>query len=94
MRDSARQLLSDGKDPGEHKKATKEAQRAEGLTFEVLANEWCAYNAPRWAEATRYKTKLYLDNDMIPVIGSRPVKTITRPRPGGAGAQGGSPGHA
>ena len=79
LRDSARQQLAEGTDPGEHKKAAKQAQKAEGLTFEVLANEWYAYNAPRWAEATRYKAKLYLDNDMIPVIGSRPVKTITRP---------------
>ncbi len=79
LRDSARQQLAEGVDPGEHKKAAKQAQKAEGLTFEVLANEWYAYNAPRWAESSRYKAKLYLENDMIPVIGSKPVKTITRP---------------
>ncbi len=79
LRDSARQQLAEGVDPGEHKKATRQAQKAEGLTFEVLANEWYAYNAPRWAESSRYKAKLYLENDMIPVIGSKPVKTITRP---------------
>lgn len=79
LRDSARQQLAEGVDPGEHKKATKQAQKAEGLTFEVLANEWYAYNAPRWAESSRYKAKLYLENDMIPVIGGKPVKTITRP---------------
>lgn len=78
-RDEARQRLAEGIDPGEQRKATKQAQKAEGLTFETLAREWYAYNAPRWAEATRYKAELYLNNDMIPVIGSRPVKTITRP---------------
>lgn len=79
LRDGARQQLAEGIDPGEHKKAVKVAQRAEGLTFETLALEWYAYNAPRWAESTAYKAKLYLDNDLIPNIGSRPVSRITRP---------------
>lgn len=79
LRDGARQLLIEGIDPGERKKTVKQAQRVEGLTFETLAREWFAYNAPRWAESTTYKAKLYLENDLIPGIGSRPVKTITRP---------------
>jgi integrase len=78
-RDEARQQLSEGADPGEQKKAAKQAQRVEGLTFETLAREWYDYNSPRWAEATAYKAKLYLDNDIIPGIGARPIKTITRP---------------
>ncbi len=78
-REEARQQLADGIDPGEQKKAAKLAQRAEGLTFETLAREWYAYNAPRWAESTAYKAKLYLENDLIPGIGSRPVTSITRP---------------
>ncbi|MGX5793473.1 tyrosine-type recombinase/integrase [Pseudomonas sp. E2-15] len=79
LRDGARQLLIEGIDPGERKKTAKQAQRVEGLTFEKLAREWFAYNAPRWAESTTYKAKLYLENDLIPGIGSRSVKTITRP---------------
>lgn len=79
LRDEARQLLTEGIDPGEHKKAAKQAQRVDGLTFESLAREWYDYSSPRWAEATAYKTKLYLDNDIIPGIGARPVKAITRP---------------
>lgn len=78
-RDEARQLLAEGLDPGAEKKARREAQRATGLTFEALAKEWYAYNAPRWAESTAYKANLYLDNDLIPVIGSRPISSITRP---------------
>lgn len=78
-RDESRQLLIEGIDPGEQKKMLKLAQKVEGLTFEMLAREWFAYNAPRWAESTTYKTKLYLENDLIPGIGSRPVKSITRP---------------
>ena len=79
LRDGARQLLIEGTDTGEQKKMAKQAQKVEGLTFETLAREWFAYNAPRWAESTTYKAKLYLENDLIPGIGTRLVKTITRP---------------
>jgi integrase len=79
LRDAARQLLIEGTDPGEQKKTAKQAQKVEGLTFETLAREWFAYNAPRWAESTTYKAKLYLENDLIPGIGARPLKAITRP---------------
>jgi integrase len=79
LRDAARQLLVEGSDPGQHKKTAKQAQKADGLTFETLAREWFAYNAPRWADSTTYKAKLYLENDLIPGIGSRPLESITRP---------------
>ncbi|AOE87947.1 tyrosine-type recombinase/integrase [Pseudomonas sp. TCU-HL1] len=78
-RDEARQQLAEGVDPGEQKKAAKQAQKADGLSFETLAREWYAYNAPRWAKSTAYKAKLYLENDLIPGIGSRPIAKITRP---------------
>ncbi|KWR74866.1 tyrosine-type recombinase/integrase [Pseudomonas sp. PI1] len=79
QRDEARQQLAQGADPGEQKKAAKQARKAEELTFEKLAREWYAYNAPRWAESTAYKARLYLENDLIPGIGSRAVASITRP---------------
>ncbi|HFK2002480.1 TPA: tyrosine-type recombinase/integrase [Pseudomonas aeruginosa] len=78
-REEARKLLADGTDPSGKKKAEKAAQKAASLTFEVLAREWYAYNSPRWAETTAYKAKLYLDNDIIPAIGHKPVASITRP---------------
>lgn len=78
-RDEARQKLAEGIDPSEQKKAAKQAQKAEGHTFENVAREWYAYNAPRWAESTAYKAKLYLENDLLPGIGSRPIAAITRP---------------
>lgn len=78
-RDEARQQLAEGIDPGEQKKAAKQAKKAEGHTFETVAREWYAYNAPRWAESTAYKARLYLENDLIPGIGTRPIAAITRP---------------
>lgn len=76
LRDEARQLLADGQDPGEHKKAAKRETRH---TFEELAREWHRYNARRWAPATADKAMLYLEKDLFPIIGHKPVATITRP---------------
>ncbi|WPN49845.1 tyrosine-type recombinase/integrase [Pseudomonas sp. P8_241] len=78
-REEARQLLADGIDPSSERQAAKQAQKADKLTFEVLAREWYSYNAPRWAESTAYKAKLYLENDLLPSIGARPITSITRP---------------
>lgn len=78
-RADARELLAQGVDPGAEKRAAKQAQRADGVTFETLARDWYAYRAPRWADSTAYKAKLYMENDLIPNIGARPVKAITRP---------------
>lgn len=79
LRDAARQLLADGKDPSAERKAEQEAQQSEGLTFEALAREWHAYRAPRWAKSTADKTAAYLESDLLPALGNRPVKAITRP---------------
>jgi integrase len=78
-RTEARELLADGIDPGEQKKADRQAHKVTGMTFEALAREWYAYTSPRWAESTARKSRLYLENDIIPIIGGRPVKAITRP---------------
>lgn len=79
LRDAARQLLAEGKDPSAERKAEQEAQQSEGLTFEALAQEWHAYRAPRWAKSTADKTAAYLASDLLPALGNRPVKAITRP---------------
>ena len=78
-RTEARAMLAEGLDPGAQKKAAKQAQKTESLTFETVSREWFAYNAPRWADSTAYKAKLYLENDLLPSIGSRPIAAITRP---------------
>ena len=79
LRDAARQLLAEGKDPSAERKAEQEAQQSEGLTFEALAREWHAYRSPRWAKSTADKTAAYLESDLLPALGNRPVKAITRP---------------
>jgi integrase len=78
-RDEARALLAEGIAPSEHRQNTKRAQKIAGLTFELLAQEWLDYNTPRWATATAGKVTAYLKSDLLPALGSRPVKAITRP---------------
>jgi len=78
-RDDARLLLDEGTDPGVERQATKQAQALEAQTFEELAREWHAYRSPRWAKSTADKAAAYLESDLLPALGHRPVKAITRP---------------
>lgn len=78
-RDAARKILAQGIDPSAHKREERAASAAQALTLESLAREWYAYNKPRWAPATANKALQYLESDIIPVIGSRPVAEVTRP---------------
>lgn len=76
-RDEARKLLADGIDPGEHRKAAK-AHRA-GLaanTFEVIGREWYAKTAPMLAENTKGKLLRFLEVDVFPWIGERPIASL------------------
>ncbi|WP_199905764.1 Arm DNA-binding domain-containing protein, partial [Escherichia coli] len=53
-RDEARQLLAQGVDPGEHKKAAAAARAVLGAnTFEVVANEWLEKR--NWVDGYRVK---------------------------------------
>ena len=78
-RDEARQQLAEGIDPGELKKAEKQAQKVEALTFEALAREWHQYRTPRWAPSTAAKALAYLESDLLPALGKKPFESVTRP---------------
>jgi integrase len=76
-RDQARKLLADGTDPGEHRKA-KKAERV-GLatnTFEAIGREWYAKNAPALADSTKGKLLRFLETDVFPWIGARPIANL------------------
>src|SRR5690554_5150834 len=78
-RDSARTLLSQGVDPGEHRKATKEARQVSvANSFEVIAREWLS---KRGKKSKTGDARLYrlLEKDLFPYIGNRPVADITPP---------------
>ncbi|MGZ4959538.1 MAG: tyrosine-type recombinase/integrase [Methylomonas sp.] len=79
-RDDARKLLADGADPGETRKAMKAAQVADAETFEVVAREWFAKNAPIWTENHSNRTIRRLERDIFPWLGCSPIRTIDAPK--------------
>jgi len=76
-RDDARKMLAAGTDPGEARKANKEAKRLEALnTFEKLARAWLDHRAAAWKDGTLDAIKASLENDVFPVIGSKPAGQV------------------
>lgn len=79
-RDDARRLLSEGIDPGQHRKATKTMKAEQAANnFEAVAREWFSKNLPNWAESHSGKIMGRLENDAFPWIGVRPIADITAP---------------
>lgn len=76
-RDDARKLLANDTDPALVKSAKKQVkQQVSENTFEAIAQEWYARKLPTWAPATASKVKRYLENDLFPWLGNRPIKDI------------------
>ncbi|MEO5334964.1 MAG: tyrosine-type recombinase/integrase [Magnetococcus sp. YQC-5] len=79
-RDSARRLLDEGIDPGEHRKVTRvtTVSRMED-SFEAVAREWYARNLAKWVESHADDIIRRLERDVFPWVGARPSKEITAP---------------
>ena len=77
-RDAARKLLAADVDPAEARKAEKAAgaERAAN-SFEVVAREWLAKQT--WVPSYASKVAAWMDNDVFPWIGARPVAELTAP---------------
>jgi hypothetical protein len=79
-REDARKLLANDTDPALVKAVSKQAkQQAAENTFEAVAREWYAKKLPGWAPATASKVKRYLEKDILPWLGSRPIKDLAAP---------------
>ena len=79
-RDSAKQSLARGEDPGLLRKTAKIKIALDAAnSFRAVALQWHKANAKRWAEVTATKTLKHLEADVFPVIGNRPVSAITPP---------------
>jgi len=77
-REDARQMLARGIDPGEHRKAVAQAKAELGAnTFEVTAREWLGKRD--WVPKYSVKVTAWMENDVFPWIGSRPVGELTAP---------------
>jgi len=76
-RDQARQLLADGIDPGEQRKAGKAADpQAAESGFESVAREWFNKFSPKWAHTHSNKIIRRLERDVFPWLGKLPVGEI------------------
>ncbi|WP_075257042.1 tyrosine-type recombinase/integrase [Herbaspirillum camelliae] len=77
-RDSNKELVSDGVDPSDNRKAAKLAgvERAAN-NFEAIAREWLAKHKEEWAKTHYEKIVGRLENDVFPYLGKKPISGIT-----------------
>ena len=79
-RDKAKALVADGIDPVRHRQATKGLRKeAAANSFEAISSEWLALQYQTWTEGHARTVTSRLERDIIPWLGSRPIKEITAP---------------
>jgi integrase len=79
-RDKARELIADGCDPMEEKRREKLAKAdAHAHTFEAITRQWLRKTQATRASSTQEKITAWLENNVFPALGTRPISTI-RPR--------------
>lgn len=77
MRDEARAVLADGRDPGEAKKEEKRQRAiAAATSFEAVAREWFESQRGGWTDNYASKVIASLEFDVFPTVGSRPIAEI------------------
>lgn len=76
-RDAARKQLSEGIDPGEHRKAVK-AEKLERAanSFEAVAREYVGIKAASWAPSYGERLLRRLARDVFPMIGEKPIADL------------------
>lgn len=77
-RDSAKAQKASGVNPIQARKAAKlkAAIDASIDTFEATAREWIDLHRPQWSEAHHTRELRNLDKDLIPYLGTRPIREI------------------
>ncbi|HBZ7679713.1 TPA: integrase arm-type DNA-binding domain-containing protein [Klebsiella variicola subsp. variicola] len=74
-REEARRLVAASIDPREHKRAVKEEQAKEIITFEKVAREWLVTNQ-KWSEDHANRVKKSLEDNIFPAIGARNIAKL------------------
>ncbi len=74
-REEARKLVAAGIDPREHKRAVKEEQVKEAITFESVAREWHTANK-KWSEDHSRRVLKSLEDNLFPAIGKRSIEEL------------------
>jgi len=79
-RDQARSQPAKDIDPSVTKALNKQAiQSAAENTFQVIAIEWFGKNKHTWTESTAQTIFRFLEKDIFPWLGNRPIKDVTAP---------------
>lgn len=79
LRDDAKRLLRDHKDPStEARKRKLAAQVDTAATFEVVARRWHEAQLGRWSPVNATKVRQALERDVFPQIGKLPLVDIDR----------------
>jgi len=74
---SHRSSVAKDMDPIKDKQAVKAAKAAaQANTFAAVAQAWYEYKSPAWSPATADKCRDYLDKDILPALGNRPIASI------------------
>jgi integrase len=80
LRDAARRVLRDGKDPAlERKKDLLTNLASSATTFEKVARQWHAANEARWSKIHGSQVLKSLQSDVFPELGSMPLRDIEIP---------------
>ncbi|MGX5088551.1 tyrosine-type recombinase/integrase [Enterobacter sp. UPMP2052] len=74
-REEARRLVAAGIDPREHKRAVKEEQAKEAITFESVARDWHATNK-KWSEDHSRRVLKSLEDNLFHAIGKRSIEEL------------------
>ncbi|HCI6933229.1 Integrase [Klebsiella quasipneumoniae] len=74
-REEARRLVAAGIDPREHKRAVKEEQAKEAITFESVAREWHATNK-KWSEEHSRRVLKSLEDNLFLAIGKSSIEEL------------------
>ncbi|NTW87959.1 MAG: site-specific integrase, partial [Desulfobulbaceae bacterium] len=77
-RDFARKQVAEGINPSVFRKEVK-VQTSGELNFEAVAREWHKEHSQNWETGNTEKIKKWLESDVFPIIGSRPIAEITPP---------------
>ena len=78
-RDEARRQVAHGIDPGEVRKAKKQAKTEETETFEIIAREWHTKFSPTWTPGHATKLLSAMTRDLFPWLGPCPIKELKAP---------------
>lgn len=73
-----RLLIADGTDPAEQRfQAKLDRKQKAAQVFGEAAEAWFEFRARAWAPRTAEQVREYLDKDLLPALGQRPLSVIT-----------------